>query len=50
MVVMDAEFLYGQNFFLLITQKAINSYLGIAETVPGEPGAEPGQPGAAQQG
>ena len=46
---MDAEFLYGQNFFLLVTQKAINSYLGIAEVVPGEPG-DPAQPGAAQPG
>jgi len=40
----------AKTFFLLITQKAINSYLGIAEAVPGEPGAEPGQPGAAQPG
>ena len=45
MVVMDAEFLYGQNFYLLMTQDAINKYL-YPNGMPGEGGAE----GAAEEG
>ena len=39
LVVMDAEFLYGQNFFLCLGEEAVNKFL-YPNGVPGEAGPD----------